>query len=56
MTLETVSTLGKATLVVPLQVTESGGINLLFVIVIAVVVLAIVALAWSQIQQRRRPT
>ena len=56
MTLETVSTLGEATLVVPLQVTESGGINLLFVIVIAVVVLAIVALAWSQIQQRRRPT
>ncbi|MBC8280953.1 MAG: hypothetical protein H8E48_09230 [Chloroflexi bacterium] len=56
MTLETVSTLGAATLVVPLQVTESGGFNLLIVLVIAVVVVSVVALAWSQIQQRRRST
>ena len=56
MTLETVSSLGEATLVVPLQVTESGGFNLLFVLVIGTVVVAIVALAGSQIQQRRRPT
>jgi len=56
MTLETVSTLGAATLVVPLQVTESGGFNLLFVIIIAVVVVCIIAIGWSQIQQRRRST
>ena len=56
MTLETVSSLGEATLVVPLQVTEPGGFNLLFVLVIGTVVVAIVAFAWSQIQQRRRPT
>ena len=56
MTLETVSTLGAATLVVPLQVTESGGFNLLIVLVIAVVVVSVIAIGWSQIQQRRRST
>lgn len=56
MTIETVSELGEATLVVPLQVTETGGFNLLIVAVIVVVVLAIAALIWSQIQQRKRPT
>ena len=56
MTLETVSELGEATLVVPLQVTEAGGFNLLIVVVIVAVVLAIASLAWSQIKQRKRPT
>lgn len=55
MSLETVSELGEATLVVPLQVTEAGGFNLLIVVVIAVVVLAIAALVWSQMKQRKRP-
>ena len=54
LTLETVSSLGEATLVVPLQVTESGGVNLLIVLVIGAIVVAIVALGWSQLQQRRR--
>ncbi len=56
MTLETVSELGEATLVVPLQVTETGGFNLLIVLVIAVIVVAIAALVWSQMQQRKRAT
>jgi len=56
MTLETTSALGEATLVVPLQVTESGGFNLLYVIVIAVVVVSVAAVAWSQIQRRRHST
>ena len=56
MTLETVSELGEATLVVPLQVTEAGGFNLLIVVVIVVVILAIAALGWSQMKQRKRPT
>ena len=56
MTLETVSELGEATLEVPLQVTEAEGFNLLIVVVIAVVVLAIAALRWSQMKERKRPT
>ena len=56
MTLETTSALGEATLVVPLQVTESGGFNLLYVIVIAVVVVSVAAVAWSQIQRHRHST
>ena len=56
MTLETTSALGEATLVVPLQVTESGGVNLLYVIVIAVVVVSIAAEAWSQIQRHKHST
>lgn len=55
MTLETASELGEATLVVPLQVTEAEGFNLLIVVVIVVVVLAIAALVWSQMKQRKRP-
>lgn len=54
MSLETVSELGEATLVVPLQVTEAGGFNLLIVVVIAVVVLGVGALGWSQMKQRER--
>ena len=56
MTLETVSTLGAASLIVPLQVTESGGFNLLFVIILAVLIVCTIAIGWSQIQQRRRST
>ena len=56
MTLETVSILGAATLVVPLQVTESSGLNLMIIIVIAVAIVCMTALAWSQIQQRRQQT
>ena len=56
MTLETVSILGAATLVVPLQVTESSGLNLMIIIVIAVAIVCMIALAWSQIQQRRQQT
>ena len=48
------SELGPATLVVPLQVTEAGGFNLLIVVVIVVIILAIAALGWSQMQQRKR--
>jgi|TARA_B100000315_G_scaffold6367_1_gene6389 hypothetical protein len=55
ITLETVSELGEATLVVPLQVTEAGGFNLLIVLVIAVIVVAIAALVWSQ-KQRKQPS
>ena len=54
MTLETVSDLGEATLVVPLQVTEAGGFNLMIVVVIVGIVVAVGALAWSQMQQRKR--
>ena len=56
MTLETASELGEATLVVPLQVTETGGFNLLIVVVIAAIVLSIAALVWSQISKRKRPS
>jgi len=56
MTLETVSELGEATLVVPLQVTEAEGFNLLIVVVIVVIILAITTVGWSQIKQRKRPT
>jgi hypothetical protein len=56
MTLETVSELGEATLVVPLQVTEAGGFNLMIVFVIVGVAVAIGALVWSQMQQRKRET
>ena len=56
MTLETVSQLGEATLVVPLEVSEAseGGFNLLLVVVIAVVVVAIGALVWTQMNQSKR--
>ena len=56
MTLKTTSALGEATLVVPLQVTESGGFNLLYVIVIAIVVVSVAAVASAQIQRRRHST
>jgi len=52
--LETVSELGEATLVVPLQVTEAGRFNLLIVVVIVGLVVAIGSLGWSQMQQRKR--
>ena len=56
MTLETVSELGEATLVVPLQVTEAEGFNLLIVVVIVVIILAIATLGWSQMKRRKRLT
>ena len=56
MTLETVSQLGEATLVVPLEVTESGGFNLLFVVFAFVVVVLVLALVLSKIQQRKQPS
>ncbi len=56
ITLETVSELGEATLVVSLQVTEAKGFNLLIVVVIVGLVVAIAALVWSQKQQRKRAT
>ncbi|MED5588564.1 MAG: hypothetical protein VX581_06935, partial [Chloroflexota bacterium] len=56
ITLETVSELGEATLVVSLQVTEAEGFNLLIVVVIVGLVVAIAALVWSQKQQRKRAT
>ena len=55
MTLETVSELGEATLVVPLQVTEAEGFNLLIVVVIVVIILATANVGWSQMKQRKRP-
>ena len=54
MTLETKSELGESTLVIPLQVTEAEGVNLLIVIVFVVIILAIAALVWSQKKQRKR--
>lgn len=45
---------GRGSLDVPLQVTESGGFNLLFVIVGATAVLVIGSLTWSQKQRNRR--
>jgi hypothetical protein len=56
LSLETESGLGAATLEVPLQVTEGGGINLLIVVVIVAIVVIIGALGWSQVQRSRRPT
>ena len=56
MTLETVSELGEATLVVPLQVTESGGFNLLIVVVIFVLVVVIGAIGLSKMQRKRQST
>jgi len=56
MTLKTVSELGAATLEVPLQVTESGGFNLMIAVVIVVVVLGTGALGWSQLKERKQPT
>ena len=55
MTLEAISELGETSLVVPLQVTETEGFNLLIVVVFVVVVLAIGTLAWSQIKRRKQP-
>ena len=54
LTLETDSPLGPASLDVPLQVTESGGVNLLFVIVGVAAVLVVGSLLWSQRQRGRR--
>lgn len=56
VTLETTSELGQAALIVPLQVTEAEGFNLLIVVVIVVLVAAIGALGWSRVQRRRRPS
>ena len=56
MTLETISELGEATLVVPLQVTEAEGFNLLIAVVIVVIILAIATLGWSQMKRRKRLT
>ena len=54
LTLETDSPLGRASLDVPLQVTESGGFNLLFVTVGAAALLIVGSLLWSQRQRGRR--
>lgn len=55
VSLEALSGLGPATLEVPMEVTEVGGFNLLIVLVIAVIVVAIAALVWSQ-KQRKQPS
>ena len=54
LTLDTESPLGRGSLDVPLQVTESGGFNLLFVIIVAATVLVVGSLMWSQKQRGRR--
>ncbi len=46
--------LGPGTLEVPFQVTESGGVNLLFVIIGVAAVLVVGSLIWSQRQRGRR--
>ena len=56
MTLETISHLGESTLVVPFQVTEAEGFNLLIVMVFIVVGLAIATLVWSQKKKRKKTT
>ena len=54
MTLETISNLGESSLVVPLQVTEADGLNLLVVLVFVVIILAVAALWWSQKKRRKQ--
>jgi len=54
LTLDTESLLGRGSLDVPLQVTESEGFNLLFVIIVAAAVLVVGSLMWSQKQRGRR--
>ncbi len=56
MTLDTTSELGQTTLVVPLEVTETGAFNLLLMIFIFVLVLIIISLGLSQWQRRKRST
>ena len=56
MTLETISHLGESTLVVPFQVTEAEGFNLLIVMVFIVIGLAIATLVWSQKKKRKKTT
>lgn len=54
LTVDADSPLGQGTLDVPFQVTESGGFNLLFVIIGAAAVLVVGSLFWSQRQRGRR--
>ena len=54
LTLDMDGPLGRGSLDVPLRVTESGGFNLLFVIIGAAAVLIVVSLVWSQRQRSRR--
>ena len=56
MTVETISNLGESSLVVPLQVTEADGLNLLVVLVFVVIILAVASLWWSQQKRRKRST
>ena len=54
LSLETESPLGTATLAVPIEVQESGPLNLIFVISVAALVLVVGVLFWSQLQRKRR--
>lgn len=54
LTLETDSHLGKASLDAPLEVTASGGFNLVWVAGGAVVVISLSFWAWDRIRSRRR--
>ena len=56
LNLETDSGLGKANLAVPLEVTETTGLNSLFIVVGVVVVLVIGTLIWSQAKRNRSRT
>ena len=55
LTLEMDSELGKASLDVPLEVTESGGFNLVWMAAGAVAVLALAFWGWGKFWPRRRP-
>ena len=54
LTVYTESSLGRGTLDVPLQVTETGGFNLLFVLIGVVAALIVGSMIWSQRQRGRR--
>lgn len=58
MTISADSSLGKATLDIPLEVTENtgGGLNFLIILIIAALAVIIVALVWSQLQRGRDST
>ena len=55
MTMTADSSLGMATLIVPLEVTESGGFNLIIVVVIVALVVIIASLVRSRTQKRGKP-
>lgn len=55
MTVTADSSLGMATLIVPLEVSESGGFNLIIVVVVVALVVIAISLVRSRTQKRGKP-